>query len=467
MGLILGGVSPQDLILDGQPVSLWVGGNPPVKVWPTVVQITLGTGMQARDQFRAALADFGLNYQTVEEVPFEIEMVGSGSAQHLFEGCFALTSVPNLDTRNVTNMNNMFAYCTALTSVPAMNTSNVTNMSSMFDTCSALTHAPTMDTSNVTDMNGMFSGCGALTHVPDMDTSQVTNMDYMFFVCTSLTDGNVRLIGKHPNVSTDSMISVSGLTREPWYNADGTPRETVQITTNNRNAARDQFRAVLADRGLDYRTVTEIPFDIELVGGGTSTRYMFDGCSALTTVPAMDTSGVTDMQYMFNGCSSLTKVPDLITDEVSTLQYMFQNCEALTDGNVRLLGKKPQFITTTNMIRYSGLTYEPWHTVGDPADGVYEVTLTGSGSNTAHPLVSAIPRPGETWNVRIQGTVTNAGYNESQHPRFRIGTVHTGTYAPGESVDFSGTITAANNAIAMLSDAWVSMSFTGTVTIQT
>lgn len=35
MGLIIGGVSAHDLILDGSSVSLYAGGNPPVKLWPT------------------------------------------------------------------------------------------------------------------------------------------------------------------------------------------------------------------------------------------------------------------------------------------------------------------------------------------------------------------------------------------------------------------------------------------------
>lgn len=41
MGLIIGGVSASDLILDGSSVSLYVGGSPPVKVWPTILETTL------------------------------------------------------------------------------------------------------------------------------------------------------------------------------------------------------------------------------------------------------------------------------------------------------------------------------------------------------------------------------------------------------------------------------------------
>ena len=202
MGLIIGGVSAHDLILDGHSVPLYIGGSPPVKVWPTsgeVVQITLGTGTQARDQLRAALSDRGLAYQTVTEIPFDIELVGTGSCQYMFNGCTSLTHVPDMDTSQVTIMNNMFNRCAALTSVPDM------------------------DTSQVTNMEAMFNGCTSLTHVPDMDTSQVTTTRYMFNECTSLTDGNVRLIGRHPQVNTEYMIDDSGLTREPFYDAAGNP----------------------------------------------------------------------------------------------------------------------------------------------------------------------------------------------------------------------------------------------------
>ena len=90
-----------------------------------------------------------------------------------------------------------------------------------FDTVEVLPFR--MDTSQATVVNGMFRDCSSLTTVPDMDTSRVTNMFGMFRDCSSLTDGNVRLIGRHPNVLTGSMIANSGLTREPFYHPDGTP----------------------------------------------------------------------------------------------------------------------------------------------------------------------------------------------------------------------------------------------------
>lgn len=280
-------------------------------VWSATVQITLGTGLQARDQLRAALTERWLNYQTVEKIPFDIELIGTGSTQSMFYNCAALTSVPDMDT------------------------SGVTTMSNMFTGCAALTHAPSLDTSQVTEMGGMFWDCLALTSVPDMDTSNVTNMRYMFYDCAALTDGNVLLIGRHPQVDTTGMITGSGLTREPF------DTEVVQITLGTRDEARDQLRAALSVRGMDYQTVTEIPFDIELVGTG-STRDMFNGCAALTSVPDMHTSQVTNVTGMFRGCSSLT------------------------DGNVRLIGRHPN-VTTLYMILGSGMTREPFYdAAGNP-----------------------------------------------------------------------------------------------------
>ena len=223
MALTVGGTPVKSVYVGSTPVeAVYVGSE---KVWPTieVVQITLGADLEARDQFRAALADRGLDYRTVTEIPFNIELVGTGSARDMFRGCVALASAPEMDTSRVTNMRSMFNACNALTSAPEMDTSRVTNMAWMFTYCHALKTIPAMDTSKVTAMNNMFDYCPSLTKVPDLNTAQVTNVAWMFYNCSSLTDGNVRLIGRHPSVSTTNMIRNSGLTREPWYKADGTP----------------------------------------------------------------------------------------------------------------------------------------------------------------------------------------------------------------------------------------------------
>ena len=170
-------------------------GSKPVEVMPPIS----GSGWGVRDWLRSKLEEYGENYKTVTEIPFEI------------------------DTGEATSMSYMFYSCSSLTSVPEMNTSQVTTMNSMFYSCSSLTTAPAMDTSQVTDMNSVFYGCSSLTTVPDMHTSNASDVRRMFYGCSSLTDGNVRLIGKHPVVKTYGMITQSGLTRQPFYDSSGQP----------------------------------------------------------------------------------------------------------------------------------------------------------------------------------------------------------------------------------------------------
>lgn len=76
---------------------------------------------------------------------------------------------------------------------------------------------------------------------------------------------------------------------------------------------------------LDFSTLPKL--DMSEV---TRVRYMFTGCSNLTSVPQLDTSKVTDMQYMFDGCTKLTLVPQLDTSNVLYTSGMFNNCSNLT-----------------------------------------------------------------------------------------------------------------------------------------
>ena len=176
MTVYFGDKKIKEMYWGGQKIrEAWYGGErvfsgKPVEVMPPA------PGMyDARGWLRATLTKYGEDYRTVEEIPFGI------------------------DSRQVTNMRYMF------------------------QDCSSLTTAPAMDTSQVTNMRYMFQGCSSLTTVPAMDTAQVTEMRSMFQGCSSLTDGNVRLIGKHPQVRTSDMIYQSGLTRKPFYDINGQP----------------------------------------------------------------------------------------------------------------------------------------------------------------------------------------------------------------------------------------------------
>ena len=111
------------------------------------------------------------------------------SAQ-LFSGCSNLESATNIDISASTDhsFNDMFSDCSKLKEVSfATSTSNITNFGSMFDGCRALTSVPQLDTSSNTNFGSMFNSCQALHSIPQLDTSSGTNFTYMFSNCTSIT----------------------------------------------------------------------------------------------------------------------------------------------------------------------------------------------------------------------------------------------------------------------------------------
>lgn len=197
------------------------GGDRPV------VDIVGSTGsFDSRDQMRAAVAGYGLDYQTVETLPFDVRFVESTHASHAFNGFEKLTVAPNIDTTGVTAFFAMFQNCRDLVNIPQFDTSGMAGSAAyMFVNCESLTTSPSIDAvpGELSITLGMYIGCGSLEFVGDIHTGGVTNAQNMLTRTSSLSDGGVRLIGKHSNVDTFNMIDGSGLTREPFYDTDGNP----------------------------------------------------------------------------------------------------------------------------------------------------------------------------------------------------------------------------------------------------
>ena len=130
-----------------------------------------------------------------------------------------IEGLENLNTSNVTDMNNMFLMCSSLTSLDlsSFNTSNVTDMGYMFLGCNALqtVDLTSFDVSKVTNMSMMFGSCKELTTIccnTDWRTSPaLTNSYLMFSGCkkivgdkgtTFIDDNNKDATYAHPDGGT-------------------------------------------------------------------------------------------------------------------------------------------------------------------------------------------------------------------------------------------------------------------------
>ena len=113
----------------------------------------------------------------------------------MFQNCYELQTIPQLDTSSVTNINNMFTNCNKLQTIPQLNTSNVTNMNGMFYSfggIKTLVSLPKFNCEKVTDINRYFSyyadGMSALTDVGGWENLKCNwNDNYGLRACPNLT----------------------------------------------------------------------------------------------------------------------------------------------------------------------------------------------------------------------------------------------------------------------------------------
>ena len=204
---------------------------------------------------------------------------GLTNISYMFNGCYLLTSLPdisNWDTSNIGNMNGIFFGCRRLISLPDIskwNTTNVHSMSEIFRECNSLITLPDIskwDISNLINASNMFYGCNSLLTLPDIskwNTININDMYGMFFVCYSLIS--------LPDISKWNTINVNDM------------------------------------------------------------QLMFAGCFSLTIIPDIsiwDTSNVRNMHGMFRECNSLISLPDISkwkTFKVKFRNNFFKGCNSL------------------------------------------------------------------------------------------------------------------------------------------
>lgn len=100
----------------------------------------------------------------------------------------------------------------------------------------------------------------------------------------------------------------------------------------------------------DNKTITDFTglIDYNDTENVENMKYMFYGCSKLTTIPLFNTSKVTNMSYMFKSCYELTTMPQFDTSSVTDMSHMFDACEKL---------KSVVLLNTSNVTNMSHMFY--------------------------------------------------------------------------------------------------------------
>ena len=254
------------------------------------------------------------------------EVTSTANWFHQCKGLKTIEGIENLNTSNVTDMQDMFYECSSLTSidVSGFNTKNVTNMQSLFDGCSSLTSldVSSFNTENVTDMRWMFCGCSSLTSLDlsGFNTKNVTLINDIFYGCSSLINLDVSSFNTK-NV-TDMQSLFGGC-------SSLTSIDVSSFNTENVTNMMAMFYECSSLTNLDVSS-----FNTKNV---TDMGWMFSKCSSLTSlnISSFNTENVTDMPRMFLGCSALTTIyvgEKWSTENVTNSERMFTDCTSLVGG---------------------------------------------------------------------------------------------------------------------------------------
>lgn len=254
--------------------------------------------------------------------------LGQSSAVGMFKNCSSLTTVPQLDTKNVTDFTEMFRSCRKLEDIPQLDTSNGTDFTFMFFSCQLMTTFPQLDTSKGTIFNSMFYDCSSMMVAPDLDTSNGTDFKDMFNRCTALTT-------------------------------------VPQLDTSNGTIFTTMF--------YNCSVLAEIP-QLD-TGKGIEFNNMFYMCESLKTIPQLNTGNGVNFRSMFFNCYALTNLPSLDMRNGTGFGSLLSGCKALVEF-------LPYGIRYSLSVSGSQLDAAALNTLftnlGTAADAAQKITITGT-----------------------------------------------------------------------------------------
>ena len=275
--------------------------------------------------------------------------------------CYNLTGSPVCGD-NVTNMHSAYRDCRNLTGAPVCG-DKVTNMSFTYAYCTNLNGAPVCGP-NVTSMWNAYSDCYNLSSNGYFYSSKVTNVRNCFrtrntskmlnlYVPASSTTLTTCLSTSDSTSLTGTSISwtydsVNNTSYNATYNICICPVANVKqaykdnellVTRYTMSSGANVIPEVDSTTMITTEditnsdgTVTRSVYLDESQAGKFPSSISFNGATNLLTVEKLKIDNITDTSYMFNGCSNLTSIcaMDWDTSKITKADYMFAGCSKLT-----------------------------------------------------------------------------------------------------------------------------------------
>lgn len=305
---------------------------------------------------------------------------GYSSGNYNLSNMTTIEGMTNLNTGNVTDMNNMFYLCMALTSVDltSFDISKVTTMTYMFHQCSALKtiYCEGDWSTSTASSKPMFTGCTALVGGEGTAyDAEVLDKTY------ARMDGGPKAPGYFSSKSKAKKVYTvfDEETQTLTYRYDNNyylsnPYHEVYDPVNDRFAVRFNTYYSIIKKAVIDPSMKKAPLTSMyrmFYGGYNEDTKMYQNLSALTTIEGLEnlnTAIVTDMSQMFSRCWALTSLDVNSFDiaKVKDVSHMFNDCPVLTaiycDGDwstsAALTESKYMFYGCTALVGGDGTVYD-------------------------------------------------------------------------------------------------------------
>lgn len=249
------------------------------------------------------------------------------------------------DTSSVTNFSRLFQNCYAITEIDELNTSGATNAFIMFSNCTNCSKFPYLDLRNATDVRGIFQVCESMVSAPNIDfpTEHTFSLQNFFMGCCNLL--NVPLYNTSMCTNMRAMFQYSNVT-DKWMKIRTIPAfDTGRVSTMHQmfGACKDLTTVPLFDTThvndmgemfADCRSIQTIPAFSTL--NVTNMKEVCCGCHNLRTIPNWDYSKATNLTKAFYNCHEITTIPPITLTSVENVDQMFENCEKVSSGSLSM-----------------------------------------------------------------------------------------------------------------------------------
>lgn len=309
-----------------------------------------------------------------------------------FTGCINLTTPPKMPITTLSTLiyQEMFMGCTSLSAAPELPATTLGNRCyvSMFRDCTNLVTGPSELPATIIPMYAysyMFYGCSKLTAAPILSAGQslrdYNNYEHMFENCTSLSSAPV-------------MPRITNLTNYGYFamfqgctSLSSTP-DMSTITSMG-----------TAGCGAMFKNCNHLTTIINLPppGGNYCFQSMFEGCTALSSVPQIDNLYKSGSNYvcdaMFKGCTSLTQSPFQkltgVNNATYTFRSMFEGCTSLSAAPVLPALGVTSYSYQAMFKGCTSLSAAPVLPAGTLSQNCYQSMFEGCTSLSAAPILSA------------------------------------------------------------------------------